>query len=58
MTLRGTHRGEFRGIAPTNGRVTMQEMVFWRVVDGLLDAGWFQADALGLRVPLGALSAE
>ena len=55
VTLRGTQRGEFRGIVPTDKRVTLQEMVFWRVVDGRLRAGWFQADALGLRVQLGSL---
>ena len=34
LTLHGTHRGEFRGIATNGRRVTMQEMVFWRVTNG------------------------
>jgi steroid delta-isomerase-like uncharacterized protein len=55
LTLRGTHLGTFRGIAPTGRSVTMQEMVFWRLVDGRLHTGWFQADMLGLRIQLGAL---
>jgi predicted ester cyclase len=55
--LHGTHLGEFHGIAPTGRRVTMQEMAVWRIVDGKLHTGWFQADALGLRVQLGAISA-
>ena len=55
MTLRGTHLGTFRGIAPTGKQVTMQEMAFWHLLDGKLHAGWFQADMLGLRVQLGAL---
>ena len=55
LTLRGTHRGVFRGIAPTGRRVEMQEMAFWRLVDNRLHTGWFQADMLGLRVQLGAL---
>jgi steroid delta-isomerase-like uncharacterized protein len=55
LTLRGTHLGTFRGIAATGKRVTMQEMAFWRLVDGKLHTGWFQADMLGLRVQLGAL---
>jgi predicted ester cyclase len=55
LTLRGTHRGVFRGIAPTGQRVTMEEMVFWRVADGQLHSGWFLADRFGLRVQLGVL---
>jgi predicted ester cyclase len=55
LTLRGTHLGTFRGIAPTGRPVTMQEMAVWRLVDGKLHTGWFQADMLGLRVQLGAL---
>ena len=57
LTLRGTHRGPFRGIAPTGKHVTMREMVFSRIVDGKLHTGWFQADSLGLRVQLGAIPA-
>lgn len=55
LMLRGTHLGDFHGIAPTGKRVTMQEMVFWRIVDGKLHTGWFQADSLGLRVQLGVV---
>ncbi len=55
LTLHATHRGEFAGVAPTGRRVTMQEMVFWQVVEGRLRTVWSQADALGLRVQLGAL---
>lgn len=55
LTLRGTHLGTFRGIAPTGRSVTMQEMVIWRLVDGRLHTGWFQADMLGLRIQLEAL---
>ena len=54
LTLHGTHRGEFRGIAPTGRRIMMQEMVFWQLDDGRLRAGWFQADMWGVRVQLGA----
>src|SRR5262245_19650933 len=43
LMLHGTHRGEFRGIAPTGRRVTMQEMVFWRIVEGRLHTIWVQA---------------
>ena len=55
LTLHGTHLGTFRGIAPTGRSVTMQEMVFWRLIDGRLHTGWFQADMMGLRIQLGVL---
>jgi len=55
--LAATHGGEFAGVAPAGIRVTMQEMVFWRVVDGRLHTIWSQADALGLRIQLGAIPA-
>jgi steroid delta-isomerase-like uncharacterized protein len=58
LVLNGTHHGVFRGIAPTGRRISMQEMVFWRIVDGRLHAGWFQADMLGMRVQLCALSQD
>lgn len=50
-----TNVGTFRHIAPTGRAVTVQEMVFWRGVDGQLQTGWLQADMLGIRIQLGAL---
>lgn len=58
LLLHGTHVGMFRGIAPTGRRITMQEMAFWRIADGQIISGWFQADMLGLRMQLGALPPE
>jgi predicted ester cyclase len=58
LTLRGTHLGTFRDIEPTGRTVTMQEMVFWQLVDGRLQMGWFQADMMGLRRQLGVLPQE
>jgi predicted ester cyclase len=55
LVLHATHLGAFAGVAPTGRRVTMQEMVFWRVVDGRLRTIRSQADALGLRSQLGAI---
>jgi steroid delta-isomerase-like uncharacterized protein len=55
LRLRGTHLGEFRGIAVTGRAVTMREMAFWQVRDGKLTDPVFQADGLGLRVQLGAI---
>ena len=57
LILHGTHRGEFRGVPPTGKRVAMQELVFWRIVDGKLHTIQAQADSLGLRIQLGAIPA-
>lgn len=57
LMLYGTQQGEFRGIPPTGKRVAMQEMVFWRIVDNKLHTIHAQADALGLRIQLGAIPA-
>ena len=58
LTLHGTHLGPLAGIAPTGKRVTMQELVFWQVVEGKLRAIWSQGDSLGLRIQLGAIPAS
>ncbi|HKG27119.1 MAG TPA: ester cyclase family protein, partial [Thermomicrobiales bacterium] len=58
LTLRGTHLGTFRGFGPTGKAITLQEMALWRLVDGKLHTGWFQADALGLRRQFGVLPAS
>ena len=33
-TGRGTHQGEFQGIAPTGKRVAVPGVVFYRIADG------------------------
>jgi steroid delta-isomerase-like uncharacterized protein len=58
LTLHGTHLGPLAGIAATGKRVTMQELVFWQVVEGKLRAIWSQGDSLGLRIQLGAIPAS
>jgi predicted ester cyclase len=37
---RGTHDGVFDGIAPTGRRITIQELVIYRVVDGKIIGCW------------------
>jgi predicted ester cyclase len=37
---RGTHTGIFDGIAPTGRRITIQELVIYRVVDGKIIGCW------------------
>jgi steroid delta-isomerase-like uncharacterized protein len=57
LVLTGTHRGEFRGIPATGRQIAMHEMVFCRIVESRLHTLWAQADALGLRIQLGAIPA-
>ena len=57
LTLHGTHLGPLGNTPPSGRSVTMNELVFWRVVDGKLHTIWPQGDALGLRIQIGALPA-
>lgn len=52
---RGTHRGEFEGIAATGRPVTFGTQAFFRVADGKVQEVWVQWDHLGLREQLGAM---
>ena len=54
-TLRGTHRGEFMGIAPTGKHVTMTAIGLCRVEEGKFAEAWLNSDVLGLMQQLGAI---
>ena len=54
-TLRGTHRGELLGTAPTGREVTVTGISAYRVADGRVAEIWVQSDTLGLLQQLGAL---
>lgn len=47
-TFRGTHKGEFAGIAPTGRTVSAELMLFYRLEDGRIAKFWMQADMAGL----------
>ena len=53
-TARGTHRGKFRGIAPTGPEVSWGGITIYRLAGGRLVAGWSKSDQLGLLQQLGA----
>jgi steroid delta-isomerase-like uncharacterized protein len=55
FTLQGTHKGEFRGIAPTGKHVTWTATSIIRLEDGKFVEGWANADGLGRMRQLGAL---
>lgn len=53
-TGRGTHRGEFLGVAPTGREVTISGVTIFRLREGRLVEGWDYYDGLGLLRHLGA----
>lgn len=53
VTFRGTHLGEYRGIAPTGRPVAYQGIAVDRIAGGKVVEGWHQADNLGLLRQLG-----
>ena len=54
-TWRGTHRGAWRGIAPTGRRVEWRATCFRRVVDGKVVEAWGTYDWLAVLEQLGAV---
>jgi steroid delta-isomerase-like uncharacterized protein len=43
-TARGTHQGDFYGLAPTGGAVVLRVIGIQRIVDGKIVEGWFEFD--------------
>jgi steroid delta-isomerase-like uncharacterized protein len=44
VIMRGTHRGEFQGIAPTGKRVEVRAMDMFRISEGKIVEHWGHAD--------------
>jgi predicted ester cyclase len=55
VAFRGTHRGEFQGIAPTGKEVAFSSIEVNRVVGGKVEEHWVELDLLGLMQQLGAI---
>ena len=53
--LRGTHKGEFMGIAPTGKKVEMINTCIVRIANGKLMESWCTLDELRLMQQLGAM---
>ncbi|MFB6105280.1 MAG: ester cyclase [Halobacteriaceae archaeon] len=51
----GTHDGEFKGIAPTQSRVSVEGNIINRIDDGKIAESWASVDMLGLFEQLGAV---
>ena len=54
---RGTHQGEFMGVASTGKPFTINGITIFRIANGKLVEGWNRPDLLGLMMQLGAVPA-
>lgn len=50
-----THKGEFRGIAPTGNEITARTVDVWRIVDGKMAEGRNITDTLDFLRQLGVI---
>jgi steroid delta-isomerase-like uncharacterized protein len=57
LTMHGTHRGDFEGIAPTGKSITQTGIDILRLVGGKVIERWGEFDNLGLMQQLGVIPA-
>jgi len=55
LTFRGTHKGEFQGIQPTNKEVNWSGIWIYRVANGKFIERWHNYDLLCLMQQLGGI---
>jgi predicted ester cyclase len=55
FTMRGTHKGEFRGIAPSGTELTMTGIDMIRLSEGKMVEDRVEVDQLGMMQQLGAV---
>lgn len=55
FTMRGTHRGHFMGIPPTERPITVQALNIYHLKDGKIIKEYGSPDMLGLLAQIGAL---
>jgi steroid delta-isomerase-like uncharacterized protein len=55
FTSRGTHRGDLRGIPPTNRAILVEGIVIHRISRSRVAEAWVVWDALGLMQQLGVI---
>ena len=55
VTFQGTHRGEYRGVAPTGKQVRYSGIAIDRIVEGKVVEMWHVADTLSLLQQIGAM---
>jgi steroid delta-isomerase-like uncharacterized protein len=57
FTMRGTHRGPFMGVLPTERQITVQALNIYHLANGQIIKEYGQPDMLGLLTQIGALPA-
>ncbi len=57
FTTRGTHRGEFEGIAPTGKQIATSGIIISRFEQGRVVEEWEELNMLGLMQQIGAIPA-
>ena len=57
MTERGTHKGDYMGIAPTGKQYTLTLIVISRIIDDKILECWMVSDLLGQLQQLGVIPA-
>ena len=55
FTARGTHKGEWMGIAPTGKQMTVSGIAIHRITGGKIVEGWTSMDMLGALQQLGVV---
>ena len=56
FTMRGTHKGEFRGLAPSGREVTMSGIDMIRLAEGKMVEDRVEVDQLGIMQQLGVIA--
>ncbi|WP_164929224.1 ester cyclase [Gloeobacter violaceus] len=54
--LKGTHTGNFLGIAPTGKSVTINDFTLLRIADGKIAEWWYECNLLEVMKQLGLMS--
>ena len=54
--IRGTHKGVFQGIAPTNKQIQLTGITLFQIANGRIVDGWTNEDVLGLMQQIGAIA--
>jgi steroid delta-isomerase-like uncharacterized protein len=54
-TMRGTHKGDLMGLAPTSKQVKWTAIVIYHIVGGKIEKMWGEVDNIGLMQQLGVV---
>ena len=55
LSYKGTHKGEFMGLAPTGKKVTSKAVDIYRIVSGKLAEYWNVTDNINIMKQIGAI---